>query len=151
MEYAPEGSLANLIKKNKNVDGGPKYLSEKMIYSIFLQICKGIKHIHDKKIIHRDIKPDNIFMFNDGLIKIGDFGVSKIINETIQLNTTLAGSPYYIAPEVFMRKYNSKADIWSMGVTMYELCTFTVPFKGRDAEGLKKNIFHQKQVDPLPD
>ncbi|CAI2366892.1 unnamed protein product [Moneuplotes crassus] len=151
MEYAPEGSLANLIKKNKNIDGEPKYLSEKMIYSIFLQICKGIKHIHDKKIIHRDIKPDNIFMFKDGLIKIGDFGVSKIINESIQLNTTLAGSPYYIAPEVFMRKYNSKADIWSMGVTMYELCTFTVPFKGRNAEGLKKNIFHQKQVDPLPD
>ncbi|CAI2365654.1 unnamed protein product [Moneuplotes crassus] len=150
MEYAPKGSLGDLINKCKNLEGGPKYLSEHLVLRIFLQISLGIKHIHDSKIIHRDIKPDNIFLFGDDVVKIGDFGVSKIIKETIQLNSTLAGSPYYIAPEVFLRNYDSKADIWSMGVTMYELCSYIVPFRGRDQEGLKKNIFKQRKVDPLP-
>ncbi len=105
MEYASKGSLADIIKKESKKEK-PNYLPEKSILSYFLQMCMALKHIHQEKVLHRDIKPDHIFLFQNGVVKIGDFGVSKELEETMQLNSTLAGSPLYIAPEVFLKKYD---------------------------------------------
>ena len=150
MEYAQKGSLRSLIDAQKNIEGSPKYLSEERILDIFVQLCLGLQQIHAQKVIHRDIKPWNLFLFEDNIVKFGDFGVSKSIEETIQLNSTLTGSPFYMAPEVYQGNYGIKADIWSLGVTMLELWTFDVPFKGNSFEELQNKVIDQKYIAPLP-
>lgn len=66
----------------------------------FTQICLGLKYIHDRKIIHRDIKSQNIFLTAQGLVQIGDFGVAKVLAQTMQKAKTVIGTPYYISPEI---------------------------------------------------
>ena len=75
------------------------------------QMCLGLKHVHDRKILHRDIKTQNIFVSADGLLKLGDFGVSKVLASTWQLAATAVGTPYYLSPEICQNKrYNQK--VW---------------------------------------
>jgi NIMA (never in mitosis gene a)-related kinase len=79
-------------------------------------MCLGLKHVHDRKILHRDIKTQNIFMSAGGLLKLGDFGVSKILNSTWQLAATAVGTPYYLSPEICQnRRYNQKVGTRRVG------------------------------------
>jgi NIMA (never in mitosis gene a)-related kinase len=95
----------------------------------FTQICLGLKHIHDRKIIHRDLKGQNIFLTKSGMVKVGDFGICKILSNTKALAKTVVGTPYYLSPEIVQSKpYNLKSDIWSMGVILYEMCALKPPF-----------------------
>ena len=81
-------------------------------------------YVHARKIIHRDLKPDNIFLTSWFQLKIGDFGVSKSLNRTFDMASTLCGTPVYMAPEVIVgRSYDQKADMWSIGCVLYELAT----------------------------
>ena len=70
-----------------------------MILDWFVQLCLALKHVHDRKCLHRDIKAQNIFMSSGGLIKLGDFGVSKVLSSTHALAATGVGTPYYLSPE----------------------------------------------------
>ncbi|XP_016114620.1 serine/threonine-protein kinase Nek5-like [Sinocyclocheilus grahami] len=76
----------------------------------FVQICLGLKHIHDRKVLHRDIKAQNIFLTQGGLkVKLGDFGIARILNSTMELARTCVGTPYYLSPEICEnRPYNNK-------------------------------------------
>jgi len=95
----------------------------------FTQICLAIKHIHDKKILHRDLKSQNIFLTKNGLIKLGDFGIAKCLNFTLDKAKTVVGTPYYLSPEIIENKpYSYKSDIWSLGVLLYEMICLKVPF-----------------------
>ena len=86
--------------------------------------------MHDGKVLHRDLKTDNIMICKNGVIKISDFGVSKRLNETCGLAKSNCGTPVYMSPELINKQgYNASTDIWSLGVTLYELCTFQMPFK----------------------
>ena len=97
---------------------------------ITLAISKGLNYLHENKIIHCDIKPSNILLFGNKIIKICDFGVSKYFKTT--KHKTLVGTPYYIAPEVVNDEgYNNSIDYWSLGVIIFELITFKKPFRGR--------------------
>ena len=126
MEYADGGDLANMIKEQKQKS---EYFKEKDIWAIFIQIVKGLKSLHDKGIIHRDIKSSNIFLFNDGVAKLGDLNVCKIISNE-NLGHTQAGTPAYAAPEVWMQKpYGIKSDIWSLGCVLYEMISLKCPFR----------------------
>jgi|TARA_B110000305_G_C19400706_1_gene619983 NIMA (never in mitosis gene a)-related kinase len=88
-------------------------------------------HIHKWNIIHRDIKPQNIFLSKDNEAKIGDFGISKKLDNTLDMAKTQTGTPYYLSPEVCMgQKYDNKSDMWMLGCVLYELCTLSRPFKG---------------------
>ena len=75
----------------------------KTVFDRFTQICLGVKHIHDRKIIHRDLKPENILVMKNNKLKICDFGLAKALSWTFQKTMTCAGSPYYIAPEIWNR------------------------------------------------
>lgn len=90
--------------------------------SIFVQVCLGLKHCHDKKIMHRDIKPLNLFMTAQGTVKLGDFGISRVLNRSMSLAKTQVGTYYHMSPEVWQGKpYNLKSDIWSLGTLLYQL------------------------------
>ena len=84
-------------------------------------------------IIHRDLKPANIFLTSDKVLKIGDFGIAKGLDKTSALASTQAGTPVYMAPEILGGdKYNSMADMWALGITIFEIITYKKPFHGHD-------------------
>ena len=124
MDYADNGDLQLKIKEQKG-----KYFSEKQILDWFTQICLAIKHIHDRKILHRDLKTQNIFITKTGMAKLGDFGIAMCLNLTLDFAKTVVGTPYYLSPEIVKNKpYNYKSDIWSLGVILYEMVTLKMPF-----------------------
>ena len=136
MEYADDGDLSKKIKYNlKN----GLIFREDVIWDYLIQILEGINYLHENKIMHRDLKSANIFLMDDGTIKIGDLNVSKISEMGIAF--TQIGTPYYASPEIWMDKsYDYKSDIWSIGCIIYELCMLLPPFRGTSIKNLSKNI-----------
>lgn len=105
-------------------------LDIKEALNISVQIASGLQAAHDNRIIHRDIKPQNIIMSRDGKIKVTDFGIAKVADSTT-VTTNAAGSVHYISPEQARGGYSdAKSDIYSLGITMYEMVTGRVPFDG---------------------
>jgi NIMA (never in mitosis gene a)-related kinase len=145
MEYADDGDLANKIENNlKN----KTFFDEEMIWEYFYQMVKGVKYLHDRKIMHRDLKSANIFMFKGGELKIGDMNVSKVYK--LGLNNTQTGTPYYTAPEIWKDlPYDYKCDIWSLGCVLYEMCTNYPPFRGESMQQLFSRIM-KGYYDPIP-
>ncbi|XP_042264389.1 ribosomal protein S6 kinase alpha-6-like [Thunnus maccoyii] len=138
MDYCEGGDLLKKIKSQKG-----ELFSEEQILDWFVQICLALKHIHDKKIIHRDIKPKNIFLTKDETVQLGDFGVSRVLNSTEELATTFAGTRLYLSPEIYENKpYNNKSDIWALGCVLYEICTLKRAFKASDKKDLKLKIIN---------
>jgi len=90
-------------------------------------LFQAINHCHAQGIVHRDIKPDNIMITETDTVRLIDFGLSKASNNKAKM-TTVAGTPYYMAPEVLEGSYSSKADIWSLGVLLYTLVCGYLPF-----------------------
>ena len=137
MEYADDGDLLTKIKQMKQEK---VYFEEEKIWDYAIQIIKGLKSLHDKNIIHRDLKSENIFLFKkNSLCKIGDMNVSKVLKE--KLLRTQTGTPYYASPEVWMNKpYSFKSDLWSIGCVVYEMCELRTPFNGKDMDELFVNI-----------
>lgn len=112
-----------------------QYFTESQILDWFTQICLAMKHVHDRKILHRDLKNQNIFLTKDNTIKLGDFGIARVLSNTREKAKTMVGTPYYLSPEIIENKpYNFASDMWSLGVVLYELCTLKPPF---NAENLK--------------
>ena len=99
-----------------------------------------MKHIHDRRILHRDLKTQNLFInVNAGkkTIKIGDFGVSKILSSTMECAKTAIGTPYYLSPELCNNQgYNNKSDIWALGCILYEICTLNHTFEAANMKML---------------
>ena len=142
MEYCDNSDLSDFIKKYKK-DG--KLIDENIIYIIVLDICKGLKEIHSKSLIHRDLKPENLFISKDYKIKIGDFGISKILINTIHARTEYVGTGYYMAPEIYKKEaYTNKIDIWSLGCIIYELFTLNKCFETENLIGLGNEIMNEK-------
>jgi serine/threonine-protein kinase len=109
------------------------------------QIATGLHYAHERRIVHRDIKPANLFYTNEGAVKIMDFGLAKMIEEVRRSTTVLGGTPYYMAPEQSSGGAISTAtDIYSFGVTLFELATGRVPFKQGD-------VAHEHRHTPAPD
>ena len=141
MEYVDGKTLKQVLKSRG-------HLSVTEVVDIMLQLTDGMAHAHDAYIIHRDIKPQNIMILSNGMIKITDFGVATALNST-QLTQTnsVMGTVHYLPPEQAQGKGSTiKSDIYSMGIMMYELLTGLVPYKGDNAVEIA--LKHLKE--PLP-
>ena len=136
MEYADNGDLFQLITERKKTKN---YFTEQEVWKIFIQLLNGLKALHDFKILHRDIKSANVFLFKGGICKLGDLNVSKVARKG--LGYTQTGTPYYASPEVWEEKpYDSKSDVWSLGCVMYEMITLRPPFQAKSMEELYKKV-----------
>ena len=141
MEYVDGKTLKQVLKQRG-------HLSITEVDDIMLQLTDGMAHAHDAYIIHRDIKPQNIMILSNGMIKITDFGVATALNST-QLTQTnsVMGTVHYLPPEQAQGKGSTiRSDIYSMGIMMYELLTGLVPYKGDNAVEIA--LKHLKE--PLP-
>ena len=137
MEYADDGDLQTKISKKRKEQ---KTFNEKLIWLYSIQMIEGLKALHDKKIMHRDLKSANIFLSsNKNQCKLGDMNESKIIKE--KFLTTQTGTPYYASPEVWKDEpYSYKSDLWSIGCVIYEMCALRPPFNGKDLDELFENV-----------
>eukprot|EP00439_Symbiodinium_sp_Y106_P083764 s2122_g24.t1 len=138
MEYADGGDLSHLIKGRK---AASEIICESEALKIFGQICLAIQHVHNQHILHRDLKSQNIFLTQGGCVKLGDFGIAKVLAHTAAEAITMIGTPLYLAPEVcHSQPYGMKADVWSLGVVLYELLALGPPFTGSNLAALINNI-----------
>ncbi|XP_019390149.1 PREDICTED: serine/threonine-protein kinase Nek1 isoform X5 [Crocodylus porosus] len=136
MDYCEGGDLFKKINAQKGV-----LFSEDQIMDWFVQICLALKHVHERKILHRDIKSQNIFLTKDGTIQLGDFGIARVLNSTVELARTCIGTPYYLSPEICQNKpYNNKSDIWALGCVLYEMCTLKHAFEAGNMKNLVLKI-----------
>ncbi|GLD65503.1 serine/threonine-protein kinase Nek1 isoform X4 [Lates japonicus] len=136
MDYCEGGDLFKKINSQKGV-----LFSEEQILDWFVQICLALKHVHDRKILHRDIKSQNIFLTKDGTVQLGDFGIARVLNSTVELARTCIGTPYYLSPEICENKpYNNKSDIWALGCVLYEMCTLKHAFEAGNMKNLVLKI-----------
>jgi NIMA (never in mitosis gene a)-related kinase len=100
-----------------------------------------MEFMHAKKVIHRDLKLQNIFLTGSNTIKIGDFGISRALEQTGLYASTVIGTPHYLSPEVCKSEpYTSKSDVWALGCILYELCTLKKAFAGDNLLGLVYKI-----------
>ena len=126
-EYADGGDLEQKIEAQKK-----KPFPETQIIDYFTQICLALQHLHKKNIIHRDLKGGNVFLMQSGLVKLGDFGIAKGLKTSKDKAKTTVGTPYYLSPEIINNKpYDTKSDIWSLGVLLYQMMTFKMPFNAQ--------------------
>ncbi|OBA26633.1 Pkinase-domain-containing protein [Hanseniaspora valbyensis NRRL Y-1626] len=138
MEYCAGGSLRTLLR------AGP--LDDKTMSVIFRELLFALSAIHHDKVIHRDIKAANVLISHDGKVKLCDFGVAAKLTQTRARRQSLAGTPFWMAPEVITESasYDSKADIWSLGITAYESATCNPPYCEVDAMRAMQMIVKNK-------
>eukprot|EP00048_Salpingoeca_helianthica_P005629 m.89750 g.89750 ORF g.89750 m.89750 type:complete len:709 (-) comp13672_c0_seq2:22-2148(-) len=147
-EYCEGGDLAGRIERQREQEKKPFALDT--ILDWFVQLTMALQHIHERKVLHRDLKTNNIFLRNH-VIKLGDFGIARVLANTFDEATTFAGTPYYMSPEALQcAGYNSKSDIWALGCVLFELCCLRHAFDGNSLMGLLWKIC-QGNPPTLPD
>jgi NIMA (never in mitosis gene a)-related kinase 1/4/5 len=147
MEYADGGDLYSKIRHHKTVLRCR--MSEETILDMLVQICLGLKHMHDRHILHRDIKSQNVFLTKSSpaIIKLGDLGISRQLNGSMELARTQIGTPYYLSPEIIAGKhYGKKSDMYSLGVVLFEMMNLELPFQAQNFPQLVTKIL----AGPLP-
>ncbi|XP_059584779.1 serine/threonine-protein kinase Nek11 isoform X2 [Alligator mississippiensis] len=146
-EYCEGRDLDCKIQEYKEIG---KIFTECQIVEWFIQLLLGVNYMHERRILHRDLKAKNIFLKNN-LLKIGDFGVSRLLMGSCDLATTFTGTPYYMSPEALKHQgYNTKSDIWSLGCILYEMCCMGHAFTGHNFLSIVLKIV-EGDTPSLPD
>ncbi|XP_023170026.2 serine/threonine-protein kinase Nek2 [Drosophila hydei] len=144
MECCDGGDLAQLIQRARSQR---QRFEEPYIWRVLFQLCRALQVCHNKipsgTILHRDIKPANIFLDACGNVKLGDFGLARVLRRDQSFAASFVGTPHYMSPELVKgRQYDRKSDVWAVGCLIYELCALRPPFRGRAFEQLSENIAH---------
>jgi len=135
MDYAEGGDLHARVQRTRH---SGKTFPEDKIIRWFTEATLALKYLHDKHVLHRDLKSQNLFLTAQDRLRIGDFGISKVLENTGAFASTAIGTPYYLSPEICMeRPYTFSSDIWALGCVLYELAALRVPF---DAQSLQKLV-----------
>ncbi|KAJ6653542.1 hypothetical protein lerEdw1_009122 [Lerista edwardsae] len=144
-EFCAGGSLDRHIRARRGA-----HFSEGTVMRFFVQLALAVQHIHARRILHRDIKPSNVFLTQAGRLKLGDFGIAKVLESSASLARTFVGTPYYLSPELCADvPYSAKADVWALGCLLFELCALRPPFQALSLMGLFKQIVEGAQA-PIP-
>ncbi|CAG01532.1 unnamed protein product, partial [Tetraodon nigroviridis] len=145
MEYCQGGDLSSLIARC--IKERWRFLEEKFILRVMAQLTLALKECHRRSggrgatVLHRDLKPANIFLDVQQNVKLGDFGLARILNHDTSFAKTFVGTPYYMSPEQINHlSYNEKSDIWSLGCLLYELCALYPPFTAYNQKELAEKI-----------
>ncbi|MBZ5560869.1 MAG: protein kinase [Acidobacteriia bacterium] len=137
MEFLEGDSLEKLIRIRKPL---PMYRK----LDIIIQTCRGLHYAHQRGIVHRDVKPANIVVLNDGQVKIVDFGIARISDASMTRTGIILGTPMYMSPEqVRGKSVDPRSDIFSLGVILYEFLTFTSPFHAEDVPTIAYKILNE--------
>uniref|UniRef100_A0A914W1I5 non-specific serine/threonine protein kinase n=1 Tax=Plectus sambesii TaxID=2011161 RepID=A0A914W1I5_9BILA len=144
MEYANGGSLyAKIVEQNGVL------FSEDQILWYFYQVANALLYLHEKSILHRDIKTLNIFLTKSSLAKLGDFGLSKLLSADQEMADTVVGTPYYMSPELVNGKaYDHKSDTWALGCVLHEMLTLQKTFQASNTLKLAATIV-RGQFSPI--
>lgn len=138
MEYADGGDLSVAIQRRREAT---RRYHEREAMGIFAQIALALRHVHELRILHRDVKSQNVFLTSGGVVKLGDFGVSKVLAASEVCAATRIGTPQCVAPEVCENHtYDFKADVWGLGVILYQLLALECPFNGGSFAALAVRI-----------
>jgi len=137
MEYLEGESLEKIIKEKRSFT-----LTEKL--NIMIQACEGLGYAHQRQIIHRDVKPGNVVVLKDGVVKIVDFGIAQLGNERFTRTGQVIGSLYYMSPEQIQGlDVDSRSDIYSTGVLLFEFIAGVLPFQGKDPTSTLAKILQE--------
>ncbi|GET87175.1 protein kinase, putative [Leishmania tarentolae] len=145
MEYAESGDISTRLKKSCGVN-----VPERQVLDWLIQLVLSLEYVHQRKILHRDVKTQNIFLTHENLIKLGDFGIARTLANTYDQAQTFVGTPYYLSPELILEQpYDHRSDVWALGVVLYEMLTLKHPFNAKDMKGLLQRIL-AVHYDPPP-
>ncbi|XP_038551669.1 serine/threonine-protein kinase Nek4 isoform X5 [Micropterus salmoides] len=136
MGFCEGGDLYHRLKQQKG-----ELLPEKQVVEWFVQIAMALQYLHERNILHRDLKTQNIFLTKTNIIKVGDLGIARVLENQNDMASTLIGTPYYMSPELFSNKpYNYKSDVWALGCCVYEMSTLKHAFNAKDMNSLVYRI-----------
>ncbi|KAF4803409.1 NIMA related kinase 4 [Turdus rufiventris] len=143
MGFCEGGDLYHKLKEQKG-----KLLPENQVVEWFVQIAMALQYLHEKHILHRDLKTQNIFLTRTNIIKVGDLGIARVLENQYDMASTLIGTPYYMSPELFSNKpYNYKSDVWALGCCVYEMATLKHAFNAKDMNSLAYRIIEGKDEE----
>uniref|UniRef100_A0A8D2LIF5 Serine/threonine-protein kinase Nek4 n=1 Tax=Varanus komodoensis TaxID=61221 RepID=A0A8D2LIF5_VARKO len=145
MGFCEGGDLYHKLKEQKG-----QLLPEVQVVEWFVQIAMALQYLHEKHILHRDLKTQNVFLTRSNIIKVGDLGIARVLENQYDMASTLIGTPYYMSPELFSNKpYNYKSDVWALGCCAYEMATLKHAFNAKDMNSLVYRIIEGK-LPPMP-
>lgn len=148
MDYADGGDLSRRIKAQRAIG---KPFTEEQVTRWFTQALLALRYMHQKHILHRDLKTQNFFLMKSGRLRVGDFGIAKVLESTVAFAKTQIGTPYYLSPEICKaQSYSYASDIWALGCVLYELAALNVPFDAPNIKGLVSKIAGGVSAPPLP-
>merc|ERR1719240_1587723 len=138
MDYADGGDLHERISKTRKA---MKTFPEEKIIRWFTEASLALKYMHDKHVLHRDFKSQNLFLTSSDRLRVGDFGISKVLENTGAFTRTAIGTPYYLSPEICQEKpYSFGSDVWALGCVLYEMAALRVPFDAQNMRALLRKI-----------